>query len=105
MGRLTHIKIRKTQENVRYYKQIRYPAIPLNVNDIYVTTTVGDRLDLLANQFYKNTELWWVIAMANMDIIQRDSFAVKSGIEIRIPANHRTIVKDFERLNNSNSPY
>ena len=105
MGRLTHIKIRKTQENVRYYKQIRYPEIPLNVNDLYVTTTVGDRLDLLADQFYKNTELWWVIAMANMDLVKRDSFALKPGLEIRIPTNYRQIVKDFERLNSTRNIY
>jgi hypothetical protein len=105
MGRLTSLKIKKTDNNERYFGQIRYPEIPLSVNDIYVTTTSGDRLDLLANQFYKNSELWWIISMANMDLIKRDSFALKSGLEIRIPANTRKIIKDFERLNNKSTLY
>lgn len=105
MGRLTSLKIKKTDNNKRYFGQIRYPEIPLSVNDIYVTTTSGDRLDLLANQFYKDPELWWIISMANMDLIKRDSFALKSGLEIRIPANTRKIIKDFEKLNSKSTLY
>ena len=41
----------------RYYKALKYPEIPLSINDIYLITTTGDRLDLLANQFYKDVEL------------------------------------------------
>ena len=39
------------------YKTVKYPEIPLNVNDIYVYTTEGDRLDLLAEQFYSEIKL------------------------------------------------
>ena len=48
-----------TEKGKPYYSLTRYPEIPLNINDIYVTTISGDRLDLLANQFYNDIRLWY----------------------------------------------
>ena len=67
--------------------------------DIYVTTTSGDRLDNLAHQFYQDVDLWWIITTANPDVIRRDSFNLKPGIEIRIPQNIENILEDFEKIN------
>ena len=83
----------------RYYKALKYPEIPLSINDIYLITTTGDRLDLLANQFYKDVDLWWIIATANPSIIRRDSLNLKSGLEIRIPVNKDEIIDRFRILN------
>ena len=78
---------------------MRYPVIPLSKQDIYVTTIVGDRLDLIANQFYSDVRLSWVIVAANPDIIRRDSISLKPGLEIRIPANPNFAVKLFKMIN------
>ena len=83
----------------RYYKALKYPEIPLSINDIYITTTSGDRLDLLANQFYKDVDLWWIIATANPNIVRRDSFNLKGGLELRIPADKDEIIQSFSELN------
>ena len=69
----------------RYYLNIKYPEIPLSFDDVYITTTSGDRLDNIAHQFYQDVDLWWIITTANPDVIRRDSFNLKPGIEIRIP--------------------
>ena len=98
-NRLSNIQILK-KEGKRYYRGIKYPNIPLSSNDLYVTTTVGDRLDLLANFFYKDFRLWWIISIANRDIVRRDSYGLKPGLEIRIPANIQRILQDFQNLNN-----
>ena len=98
-NRLDYIPI-TTNSKKRTYKKILYPSVPLSVNDIYVITVSGDRLDSLAYQFYKDVRLWWVISIANRDIIKRDSYALDSGLEIRIPANIDSILKSFERINN-----
>ena len=89
------------ENSKRYFKYIKYPNIPLSINDIYAITVDGDRLDLIANQFYKNVDLWWIITTANPDIIRRDSFNLKSGLEIRIPDPKRinSILRSFEQLN------
>ena len=89
------------ENNKRYFKYIKYPNIPLSVNDIYAVTVEGDRLDLIANQFYNDVDLWWIITTANPDIIRRDSFNLKPGVEIRIPDPSRisNILRSFEQLN------
>ena len=89
------------ENNKRYFKYIKYPNIPLSVNDIYAVTVEGDRLDLIANQFYNDVDLWWIITTANPDIIRRDSFNLKPGLEIRIPDPNRVnnILRSFEQLN------
>tara|TARA_R110001606_G_scaffold39562_1_gene108981 strand:- start:542 stop:850 length:309 start_codon:yes stop_codon:yes gene_type:complete len=101
MDRLDFIKKIKGTNNKRTFKYIKYPTIPLSVNDIYATTLIGDRVDLIANQFYNNVDLWWVITTANPDVIRRDSFNLKPGLQIRIPSPDRitNILKSFEQLN------
>ena len=91
--------IQRRTENKRYFKYIKYPNIPLSSDDIYVLTTVEDRLDSLAHQFYSDVRLWWIIANANPTKIRRDGFGLDSNIEIRIPKNISKILGDFEQLN------
>ena len=99
-NRVKNITILKTPDRKRYYKALKYPNIPLSINDIYVITTSGDRLDLLANQFYNDVRLWWIISIANRDILRKDSYSLKPGLELRVPTNTTKILKDFENLNN-----
>jgi hypothetical protein len=78
---------------------IKYPSIPNSINDLYVSTVYGDRLDLLAHQYYKDVGLWWIISIANPNIIRRDSLILGEGLEIRIPSDLQDILEDFEQLN------
>ena len=97
--RTEHIDI-KVRNGKRIFKPIKYPEIPLNINDLYVITSDRDRLDLLANQFYNNVDYWWIIANANPGVIKRDTFLLKPGLEIRIPQNIQKILESFIELNN-----
>ena len=99
INRLDYIQENKTILGKNYFKPIKYPEIPLSMNDIYVTTVSGDRLDLLAHQFYQDIRLWWIISNANRDIIKRDSFGLKPGLDIRIPSNVSKILYHFEQIN------
>lgn len=61
-------------------------SIPERQNDIYhrVQSNEVSRLDILANKYYRNPLLWWVIAQAN-DIY--DPFILLDpGTLLRIPA-------------------
>ena len=89
------------ENSKRYFKYIKYPNIPLSINDIYAITVEGDRLDLIADQFYNDVDLWWIITTANPDIIRRDSLNLKPGLQIRIPDPNRVsnILRSFEQLN------
>ena len=99
MDRIVRLPVKTTDTKKRYYKNIKYPEIPLDAGDIYIITSIGDRLDNLAHEFYKDSELWWVISCANTDVVRRDSFFIKPGLQIRIPQNTQEIIENFKQLN------
>jgi hypothetical protein len=105
MSRYTRInKAKNPNKNIgnvgaEYYITNFYPEIPLDSNDIYVITDFGDRLDLLANQFYSDPTLYWVIASANPDEVRPDSLSVKGGIQLRIPVQLENILSNYETAN------
>ena len=72
----------------RYYTSILDPEIPKQSDDIYVVSTFGDRLDLLAWNYYQNVNYWWIIAAANPEL-RKDTLNLEVGTQIRIP-------KDFQ---------
>ncbi len=84
--------------NKPVYRTVRYPEIPLNENDIYVTTTQGDRFDTLALQYYQDESLWWIISIANESLLQ-NSLVTPEGIQLRIPSNLSKIINDYKRIN------
>jgi hypothetical protein len=88
-----------TTNNYRpYYKGKIYPNIPLSENDIYVITTVGDRLDSLAYNYYRDPTLWWVIAMANNNAT-KGALYPQPGTQLRIPLNINGILELFKQFN------
>ena len=84
--------------NKTYYKNKLYPNIPISSEDIFVITTVGDRLDLLAYTYYKNPEYWWIISMANNNITKGSMFP-QPGTQLRIPLNINEVLRTFNELN------
>ena len=101
MDRLRRIgkRIDSVDKNRTYYKNIEYPKIPISSNDIYILSRVGDRLDSMANDFYRDNSLWWIISKTNADKISRDSFFIKPGLQLRIPQDTEKIIQDFEKIN------
>ena len=99
-NRLRNIEIKRDVLNQKkYYKNVEYPSIPLSVEDVYIISKMGDRLDLLANDFYNDSHLWWVISKANPGKIKRDSFFIDPGLQIRIPTNIQGVKKLFDKIN------
>jgi hypothetical protein len=83
----------------RYYVTNSYPEIPLKANDVYAITEFGDRLDILANLFYGDSSLYWVIASANPDSVPNDSLSLKGGIQLRIPADINSVLNNYGIVN------
>jgi len=61
-----------------------YTVPPESTEDYYVLSTLGDRFDTLANEYYRDASLWYIIAAAN-PLIRRDSLNIEPGHQIRIP--------------------
>jgi len=85
----------KLNDGRRVYRSKIYPNIPKKNNDIHIVTQEGDRLDALANQFYSDSSLWWIIATANN--IHDASFAVSPGTTLRVPIDYNGIVNNFRK--------
>ena len=100
MSRYDSIQIVKPKETTRLLTA-SYPKIPYTADDFYVITTGGDRFDILANEYYGNSEYWWVIAVANPHV-SRKNFVINQGVQLRIPANIEDIVAKFEAKNAQN---
>lgn len=88
-----------TSSGKRYYKNKIYPNIPFSETDIYVITTIGDRLDLIAYDYYNNAELWWIISIANNNITKGSMFPIP-GTQLRIPINVNDVLELFDSTNN-----
>jgi len=97
-NRYSNIQILRTLKGNRYYKTNFYPTIPLSETDIYVITDERDRYDLLANQYYNDSTLWWVIAAAN-PLIPPTSIFPPVGTQIRIPLNITSILQSYSNIN------
>ena len=41
------------------------PVIPIKDTDIFVYPLYGDRFDTMAQRYYNDSNLWWIIAKAN----------------------------------------
>lgn len=82
----------------RAYQTSRYPEIPFSEDDIYVVVSEGMRFDNLAQQYYGDSSLWWVISIANRTLPQ-NSLTPPSGTQIRIPFNPVAVVNTFNQIN------
>jgi hypothetical protein len=80
-----------------YYSNNIYPDIPVTENDNYVISTLGDRFDLLANNFYGDPSLWWIIASANS--LSGDSLYTEPGMQLRIPVDLSAIINEYKLVN------
>jgi len=81
------------KSNKRYYSTSDLPNISEDEENIYIITVKGDRLDILANDYYKDSTKWVIIALANG--IGKGTLYVEPGLQIRIPKEPLKIEKEF----------
>ena len=101
MDRYRNILKKRNQDRKRYYRNSVYPSIPESLDDIYIMTEYGDRVDILSHQFYNDPSLWWIITIANPGKLKRDGYVCPPGLQIRIPLDPSPIIAEYERLNTS----
>jgi len=99
MNRYNDPIILKTEYTNRpYFKGKFYPNIPLSESDVYVITTVGDRLDTLAFSYYRDSTLWWIISAANNNIT-KGALYPEPGTQLRIPTDLNYVLNLYEQFN------
>ena len=64
-----------------YFGTTYYNNVPEKNDDMYFIAQEGDRCDVLANQFYGDSKLWWFIARVN----NLKTNNIPAGTSLRIP--------------------
>lgn len=91
----------KSPDNIRMLRNVKYPTIPLDSNDLYIYTNSVDRYDRLALKYYDNQDMWYIIALANPNQ-ELNSLFIPSNLRIRIPARglfYKDIIDSTFRVN------
>ena len=97
MQRYQDITVLNNSQGIRYYATVKYPEIPVDQNDIYFISSFGDRVDLVANDFYQDVTLYWIIMVANG--LSADSIFIPPGTQVRVPANTSAVIQAYNDLN------
>jgi len=99
MSRYNDTRIKRNKDLNRVYSYTMYPKIPLKNSDIFIKPSYGTRLELLANKYYKDPTLWWIIAQANgikgFTALTTENF---KG-QLRIPTEIQSILNEFSSMN------
>ena len=98
--RYEDIQTQKISSGKLGYLPTLYPSVTLSNEDYYIIARDQDRMDLVAQDYYGDSTLWWVIAIANSNLTQDSLYPPAESI-IRIPGLSRipSILSEYENLN------
>lgn len=80
----------KDNNNKLYYSPSFVSNIPLKDSDIFVPVSEGARFDMLAQKYYGDSNLWWIIAKANE--MGKGKLGIDVTKKIRIPTEIDDII-------------
>ena len=92
MDRYSNVVIDNKNIKKRAYESSIPLTIEKNENDIYFYTVQGDRLDLIADEYYGDVSLWVLIATANK--LGKGTLYPPPGTQLRIPYNPTDELQD-----------
>lgn len=95
--RYDQIPLKTGDNGKRVVRSVIYPPIPRDLSDIYLLTTPGDRLDLIAQKYYGDVGYWWIIAEANG--IGKGDLTIPPGTQVRVPTRITDILREYKNLN------
>jgi hypothetical protein len=77
-----------TRVSQGYLGLLNYRKIPAKDTDTYyeIDSFYNFRPDLLSNDLYKTSQLWWVFAVRNPNTIRDPVFDFKTGNRIYLPS-------------------
>ena len=70
-----------TERGVNRIGTADLPKFTENNSDVLLIATDGDRCDLIAQEYYGTTELWWFVASVN----NLKSNNIQAGTQLRVP--------------------
>ena len=89
--------VKRDKDNNRYYKPRIIPNIPIKDTDIFAYPIYGDRYDTMAQRYYDDSNLWWIIVKAND--ISDGKIAPDPLKKLRIPTEIDDILQSISQVN------
>ena len=89
--------VKKDKNNIRYYKPRIVPNIPIKDTDIFAYPIYGARYDTMAQRYYDDSNLWWIIVKAND--ISDGKIAPDPLKKLRIPTEIDDILQSISQAN------
>ena len=96
-SRYNNTKIKIGRDGKRVLKPTIYPKIPIRDSDVFIYPKFGDRLDNLAQKYYKDVSLWWIIAKANE--LSKGQISPDPLKKLRIPTEIDDILESVQKSN------
>jgi len=97
MSRTRFTKTKKRFDSKQQYQSLILPIFEERSDDIIVEVNDYTRLDVLANRFFNDATLWWVISAYNQ--LPADSIYTTDKKNLRIPNNIQTVFNKIKDLN------
>jgi hypothetical protein len=86
--------LRNTGTRKFYLDVAKLPKFDMATGDyVVVPPECENRMDLFSYQQYQSSRLWWVIALANADIIKDTIWDFKSGMTVFVPRDATLLEK------------
>jgi hypothetical protein len=95
-SRYKYTSIKTNKKGKRVFRPTMYPKIPIQDSDIFIYPKFGDRLDTLAQKYYEDMSLWWIIAKANN--LDEAHIGLEVDKQIRIPINITFIINRLKDM-------
>ena len=90
-------KVRRDKNGTRYYKPTIVPNVPIKDSDIFVYPVYGDRFETIAQRYYNDSTLWWIVAKANE--LSKGQISPDPLKKLRIPTEIDDILESVEKSN------
>ena len=97
MSRYDNNTLLRDENGLQYLNRTEYPVIPVQDSDLLIIAKFGDSFINLAQTYYNDVNLWWIISRVNNQ--NNGSIKLKPGQEYRIPTDISLILAEFEELN------
>lgn len=97
MSRTKFYKTKKRIDGKQQYTSFVFPSFNESADDIVINVSEYDRLDVLAEQFFNDPTLWWVISVYNN--ISEPSLYVNNRTYLRIPNDIQKVFSKIKELN------
>ena len=95
-SRYKYTSIKTNKKGKRVFRPTMYPKIPLKDSDLFIYPKFGERLDSLAQKYYQDVSLWWIIAKANN--LDQAHIGLETDKQLRIPLDTISIINRLKNM-------